>query len=188
MNIETRTTAAWHVDQWLNATVPITPTALKGRVVVMLAFQMLCPGCVAHALPLAMRVHRLFPPQQVAMLGLHTVFEHHEAMTPLALRAFLHEYRIAFPVGIDRADDSGPIPRTMRAHAMRGTPTWLLFDADGALRSHTFGDIDALALGAGIANLLRETPSPVGASPASTDADCRGNVCAAPDGERHGDV
>lgn len=46
-------------------------------------FQMLCPGCVAYGIPQAGRVHEALP--DVAVVGLHTVFEHHEAMHPPAL-------------------------------------------------------------------------------------------------------
>ena len=150
---------AWRLDAWLNATTPPALDALRGRVVVVLAFQMLCPGCVAHALPLAARVHRLFPREDLAMIGLHTVFEHHAAMTPTALAAFVHEYRLPFPIGVDRADGAGPLPATMRAYAMRGTPTWLLYDRAGRLRRHWFGEIDPLLLGAQIGALL-DRPQP----------------------------
>lgn len=148
------TAKPWRVEAWFNTGTPLSLDALRGRIVVVLAFQMLCPGCVTHALPLATRVHRLFPHDQVAMIGLHTVFEHHDAMTATALAAFLHEYRIAFPVGIDRADATSPIPATMRAYSMRGTPTWLVFDRQGRLRSQWFGDVDPLRLGSGIGALL----------------------------------
>ncbi|MDA0225757.1 MAG: TlpA disulfide reductase family protein, partial [Proteobacteria bacterium] len=96
----------------------------------------------------------------VAVIGLHTVFEHHEAMTPVALRAFLHEYRIAFPVGIDAAsqDTADPLPRTMRAYGMRGTPTLILIDRNGRLRRHAFGAEDDLAVGAAVASLVAEDP------------------------------
>ncbi len=86
---------------WLNTDAPITLDTLRGKVVVAHAFQMLCPGCVQHALPQMMRVRELFDEHEVAVIGLHTVFEHHEAMKPLALRAFAHEYRIDVPLGID---------------------------------------------------------------------------------------
>ncbi len=153
MHSKKRVARPWQISEWLNTDHPITLESLQGRVVVVLAFQMLCPGCVANALPLAARVHRLFA-QDVAMIGLHTVFEHHAAMSPVSLRAFLHEYRITFPVGIDRAGANVPIPDTMRAYSMRGTPTWLLFDADGQLRQQIFGEIDPLALGAEILTLI----------------------------------
>ena len=148
---------AWQVSQWFNAPGPVTLESLRGRVVVLEAFQMLCPGCVSHGLPQVQRVRATFPEDRVAVIGLHTVFEHHEAMTSTALEAFLHEYRIDFPVGVDEAGD-GPIPRTMRAYAMQGTPTLVLVDAEGMLRGQHFGQISDLALGARIATLLAQTP------------------------------
>ena len=80
-----------NVSQWFNTPEAITLTSLKGKVIVLEAFQMLCPGCVAHGIPLAQRVAAAFPKDQVAVLGLHTVFEHHDAMTPVSLQAFLLE-------------------------------------------------------------------------------------------------
>ena len=92
------------------------------------------------------------------VIGLHTVFEHHAAMTPVSLQAFLHEYRVAFPVGVDApsADARDPMPTTMRAYGMRGTPSLMLIDRNGHLRRHTFGAEDDLALGAAIAALIAE--------------------------------
>lgn len=60
-------------------------------------------------------------------MGLHTVFEYHEAMGLEALRAFVQEYGIGFPVGVDApGPDGDPLPRTMRAWGMQGTPTTVL--------------------------------------------------------------
>jgi hypothetical protein len=151
-----QTAPEWQVSAWFNTPRALTLAGLRGKVVVLEAFQMLCPGCVAHGLPQAGRVHALFPADHVAVIGLHTVFEHHEVMTPLALQAFLHEYRIRFPVGIDMASPDGPIPRTMRAYEMRGTPSLVLIDKQGRLRHHDFGQVDDLKLGARIAELVGE--------------------------------
>lgn len=120
------------------------------------AFQMLCPGCVQHGLPQAQRIHALFARSEVAVVGLHTVFEHHEAMTPVALRAFLHEYRIAFPVGVDAAGTDGPVPQTMQAYGLRGTPSLILIDRQGRLRRHSFGAEEDMVVGAAIAALIAE--------------------------------
>ena len=112
------------------------------------AFQMLCPGCVQHGLPQAQKIHAFFEQTEVAVIGLHAVFEHHAAMTPVALRAFVHEYRIAFPVGVDSAGTDGPVPQTMQAYGLRGTPSLLLIDRQGRLRRHSFGADEDLAVGA----------------------------------------
>lgn len=147
----------WEVTTWLNTDAPLELAGLRGRVVVAHAFQMLCPACVSHALPQAKRVAAHFSGAPLVVVGLHTVFEHHEAMGPASLNAFLHEYRIDFPVGVDALGPPGdPIPVTMRRYAMRGTPTTLLIDAAGRLREQIFGVHDDMALGATIGTLLAE--------------------------------
>ena len=84
----------WQVSEWLNTPHPVTLAGLRGKVVVLHAFQMLCPGCVSDGLPQAARINAIFPSERVAVIGLHTVFEHHDVMGPKALRAFLSEYRM----------------------------------------------------------------------------------------------
>jgi hypothetical protein len=148
----------WRTSEWLNTLVPIDLEAQRGHVVVACAFQMLCPGCVSHAIPQMKAVHALFGPQGVVVVGLHTVFEHHEAMTVTALRAFVHEYGIRFPVGVDLpADDGGYTPQTMGAYQMQGTPTLLLIDRSGQLRRQVFGHVSDLLLGAEIMRLVTES-------------------------------
>lgn len=144
--------------EWLNAPATFSLAALSGKVVVVEAFQMLCPGCVSHGLPQAKAIRQIFPEADVAVLGLHSVFEHHAAMTPVSLAAFLHEYRIAFPVAVDRPGEDGPLPRTMQALGLQGTPTLLIFDRQGQLRAHHFGQVHDLIIGAEIATLLAEPP------------------------------
>jgi len=143
--------------RWFNTAAPLTLDVLNGRLVVLVAFQMLCPGCVARTIPLAQRLHQIFVPDELAVVGLHTVFEHHDVMTPEALEVFLGEYRVGFPVGVDTPDpDGAPIPLTMRAYGMQGTPTLVLIDAHGRRRAQHFGTHDELALGAEIGLLLAE--------------------------------
>lgn len=142
---------------WFNAEGDLTLDDFRGRVVVLIAFQMLCPGCVARSIPLALRLEQLFEPRKLAVVGLHTVFEHHHVMTPAALEVFLAEYGIRFPVGVDLRDPAGgDIPLTMQTYQMRGTPTIILIDAEGRLRAQYFGALDELLLGAEIGALLTE--------------------------------
>ena len=145
------------VAEWFNTSSDITLAGLRGQVVVIEAFQMLCPGCVAHGLPQAQRIDATFG-RDLTMLGLHTVFEHHDAMTPVSLAAFLHEYSIDFPVGVDAAELDVDTPVTMRRYALRGTPSLLAIDRAGLLRINAFGPIDDLALGAALARLIDEDP------------------------------
>jgi peroxiredoxin len=158
----------WQVSRWFNS-APLSLADLRGRVVVVHAFQMLCPGCAMQALPQMQRVRQTFPADRVAVIGLHTVFEHHEAQGPLALEAFLHEYRYAFPVGVDAYANGDPLPLTMRTYAMQGTPTLMLIDAQGRLREQHFGVLDDLVLGVAVGRLLGEVDAAeagaAGASP-----------------------
>lgn len=144
------------VSQWLNAPEPLSLAALRGKVVVVSVFQMLCAGCVHHSIPLTKQLHEAFDPEEVAVLGLHSVFEHHEVMTPAALAVFVHEQRLAFPVGIDRQPDGNGLPLTMRTYGMQGTPTTLLIDTEGRLRMHRFGSVEAITIAASIGILLGE--------------------------------
>lgn len=163
-----RPAPAWSVSRWFNtdAEDAPTPASLRGRVIFLHAFQMLCPGCVQHAVPQSLKVAATFAGTDLAVIGLHTVFEHHHAMGPEALQVYLHENRIGYPVGVDayRDDDAArhPIPLTMQTYAMQGTPTLILIDRNGRLRREQFGLIDDLRLGAEIATLLAEA-APSGA-------------------------
>jgi hypothetical protein len=147
----------WETTTWLNAPAPLTLEALRGRVILLHACQMLCPGCVSRAIPQAQRVFELFGNEPLTVVGLHTVFEHHDAMQEPSLRAFLHEYGVRYPVGIDKPGPNGDaMPRTMRAYSMQGTPTTVLIDSKGSVRRRVFGAYDDLRLGADIEALLAE--------------------------------
>ena len=166
------------VTEWIGPSQQLAD--LRGQVVLVKTFQMLCPGCVAYGLPQAKRVQQAFP--EVVVVGLHTVFEHHEAMGRTSLRAFLSEYRIDFPVGIDR-HDGDPVPVTMRRYALQGTPSTLLIDRAGRLVASAFGEVDDLSLGAQLGRLLAEPveAQPVDAegesAPAVTGDTTHGQVC-----------
>ncbi len=158
---------------WINTSESITLASLLGKVVVLHSFQMLCPGCVQVGIPQAQKVYEEFDPEKVAVIGLHTVFEHHSVMGQEALEVFVHEYRIRFPIGIDKyGDHDQRLPLTMRAYQMQGTPTLILIDKAGKLRLHKFGHISDLTLGYSIGTLLSEkivsTGTPVG-SQTNTD-------------------
>ena len=154
--MKAREAPEWQIAEWLNSPGEISLATLRGRTVAALAFQMLCPGCVSHALPQMQRLRSSFFEDALAVVGLHTVFEHHEAQGRRdVLAAFLHENRIQFPVGIDSPGEDG-VPLTFRAYAMQGTPTLLLIDSEGRLRMQKFGHVDDLALGAAVATLVAE--------------------------------
>jgi peroxiredoxin len=145
------------VSQWFNTDGPLTLSALRGRPVLLHAFQMLCPGCVAHGTPQTQRAFDVFRHTDLQVIGLHTVFEHHAAMTPVSLEAFIHEYRLTFPIGVDQASEDQPVPVTMRRFGMQGTPTTILIGRDGRIVHDGFGQQADMTLGAIIATELAAT-------------------------------
>jgi len=150
------------VAEWLNTAGPLSLQQLRGKVVAIYAFQMLCPGCVSHGIPQAKSIRATFDEKDVAVLGLHSVFEHHAVMNRAALEAFVHEYRVSFPVAIDQPSAHGPIPLTMEEYQLRGTPTLILIDRQGRLRLSHFGRAEDMQAGALIGQLVAEaTPQQV---------------------------
>jgi peroxiredoxin len=153
------------VSQWFNTDTAITVEQLKGRVVIVAAFQMLCPGCVAHSIPQLKKMHELSRNLPLTVIGLHTVFEHHQAMQPHALKAFIHEYRLSFPIGVAAYEENSLMPKTMEDWQMRGTPSTFVFSADGDLCLHQFGHIDDLPLGIFVGQLLAAVNAPTNPTP-----------------------
>ena len=165
---------ALKVGTWLNTPKPLRIEDFRGRVLLIEAFQMLCPGCVSTGLPQIQRVARLFPEGEVAIIGLHTVFEHHAAQgSEAALSAFAHEYRLTFPIGIDQQDEH--LPKTMAAYGMRGTPTLVVVDRKGYRRFQHLGHVEDLALGHILGTLLAEAHEP------DASEGCSDGICRAPD-------
>ncbi len=154
-------------SEWLNTPEPLRLSALRGRVVVVSAFQMLCRGCAEHSLPQAAKLHQAFAREDLVVIGLHSVFEHHAVMTPDALRAFVHEYRLGFPIAIDRPQSHSALPATMQAWGLRGTPSLMLFGRDGVLAYEHFGHLDDLRLGMVLGELLSHSAPQATAVPAA---------------------
>ena len=167
----------WQVSCWFNTRQPLSLAQLRGKVVLMHAFQMLCPGCVSHGVPQAERAHRAYVNDGLAVIGLHTVFEHHEAMTPLALEAFLHEYRVTHPVAVDEAVAGEHIPATMQRYRLQGTPSVILIDRLGRLRMQEFGRIDDLQLGVLLGQLLAENADTGALATDATGSGCTPSGC-----------
>lgn len=156
------------VELWFNTNAPIRLESLRGKVVVLYAFQMLCPGCVSHGLPQAKAIYEQFTRDEVEVIGLHSVFEHHAAMQPQSLAAFLYEYRVPFPVAVDRHEAGKPLPLTMQAYAMQGTPTLIIIDKQGMLRMQSFGPPSDLLLGRWLGRLLSEPDKSVDTAAAAS--------------------
>ena len=147
--------ADWQVRRWFNSDHDLELAELRGRVALIHAFQMFCPGCVQHAIPQAERMHRALSGPDFVVVGLHTVFEQHEQATHEALAAFLREQRISHPIGVDRSQPGQRLPCTLRNWGLSGTPSLLLLDRQGRLRAHRFGTVPDLDLKSMIRALSR---------------------------------
>jgi len=140
---------------WLNADPAPTLKDLKGKVVVLAAFQQHCPGSLKHGLPQAARLAQAFDDDAVAVIGLNTPFEETDAQSKTALETFVAEHGLTFPVALDAANGKS-LPRTMEAFEIQGTPTVLIFDRQGRLRRHYLGQVDDLRIGAEVMALAIE--------------------------------
>jgi hypothetical protein len=143
---------------WLNAPEPRPLKSLKGKVVVLTAFQTHCPGSLKHGLPQAERVAQGFTDDEVAVIGLNVAFEQPEAQTADMLAAFCDAQGLSFAVAKDTIN-GGDIPKTMAAYEIQGTPTTLIFDRQGRLRRHYLGRIDDIRLAAEVMAFCMEAPN-----------------------------
>lgn len=145
----------FQVETWINTEKPLTLSELRGKFVIVHAFQMLCPACTYQAIPQTTRLYETFrESDDVVVMGLHTVFEHHDVMTEAALKVFVKENRLKFPIGIDMKSENSRLPKTMRAYDMQGTPTLILIDKEGQVRAQHFGVLSDLDLGIAIGRFL----------------------------------
>ena len=142
-------------ESWFNTDAPLSIASLKGRVIVVSAFQMHCPGSLKHGLPQAARMAATFNADEVAVIGLNTAFEEHDQQSAGALQAFIAEHGFTFPIAKDKSNGSD-LPKTMEAYEIQGTPTILVFDRQGRLRRHYLGQVDDIRLAAEVMALVIE--------------------------------
>ena len=145
----------FQASAWFNAETPPTIKDLKGKVVVLAAFQQHCPGSLRHGIPQAARLAASFSDDEVVVIGLNTPFEETKAQDKAALEKFVADHGLKFPVALDKTNGKS-LPKTMEAYEIQGTPTVLIFDRQGRLRRHYLGQVDDLRLGAEVMALTIE--------------------------------
>lgn len=146
------------VVEWLNTPDPMPLSSLRGKVVVIHTFQMLCPSCILHSIPQANQLQEFYHDEDVQIIGLHTVFEHHEVMNLEALKAFIAQFHIRFPIAVDAPTlpSEGKRPKTMKKYRLEGTPTLIIIDQQGRIRLNHLGRLGNLEVGNFIGGLLAE--------------------------------
>lgn len=122
---------ALQVQQWI-AGSPLTLDQLKGKVVLLDMFQIICPGC--HAVhPHVVRLQERYGREGLQVVGLAVAFELQGSQTPEKIRAFVKRNRFNYPVAIDRN-----LTATFESYGARGTPYVALLDRKGRLRHLDF--------------------------------------------------
>lgn len=115
------------VDEWVRGK-PTTLNALKGKVVLLDIFQIICPGCHA-AHPKIVRMQKRYKDDGLEVLGLAVAFELHGAQTPEKIRRYVDQKAYPYPVALDKG-----LIETFRRYGARGTPYTVLIDRQGRIR------------------------------------------------------
>lgn len=144
------------IDEWLNTNEDFSFDIKGNYVKVIHAFQILCPGCVYRGIPQAHELYNRFNSADVKVVGLHSVFEHHEAMKPIALKVFISEWGLPFPVAIDSKKEGEWMPETMKTYQLQGTPSLVIIDRKGIIRLNFFGHADEQKIEELIKSLIKE--------------------------------
>ncbi|HEX4403526.1 MAG TPA: redoxin domain-containing protein [Polyangia bacterium] len=105
----------------------ISLAALRGRVVVLDFWATWCPPCLAM-LPTLHELHAEWSDRGVAFVGVNS----DGGIEPEALRAFLTQHAVPYPVGIDEGDIGS-------LYKVRSLPTLFVIGKDGTIRASFVG-------------------------------------------------
>ena len=137
------------VQEWRRGK-PTTLAALRGKVVLLDIFQIICPGC-HRAYPQITRMQKEYRESGLEVVGLAVAFEFHDVQTPEQIRRYVERMKYPYPVAIDR-----DLISTFRRYGARGTPFAVLIDRTGRIRYLDFFRTDRVE--SMIRKLLAEDP------------------------------
>jgi peroxiredoxin len=140
------------VQEWIRGE-PMTLDGLKGKVVLLDLFQIICPGCV-RARPDINRLYKTYRDKGLEAVGVAVAFEHHTAQTSTMIRDYVKQEDFSYPVAMDR-----DLIKTFRRYRAKGTPFAVLIDRTGAVRYLDFFDVDRIE--PLVRQLLDEPPSKI---------------------------
>ena len=119
------------LSEWINDK-PKTLDKLKGKVVLLDIFQIICPGChMAH--PRIVEFQKRYGKQGLEVLGIAVAFEYQSAQRPDRIKKYVKANAYPYPVAIDRN-----MTATFRKYQSGGTPWTVLIDRDGKVRYADF--------------------------------------------------
>jgi len=121
----------WELAPIFETGVPAI-TDFKGKPLLILFFNLGCPGCKGRALPFANKM--VYENEdELNVLGIHTRFEGPEYTKEDFIKA-KEDYYIRFPFYED-----ANLSATFNKYLAGGTPHWLLIDSEGLLQYSIFG-------------------------------------------------
>ncbi len=123
----------WRVTTLSGEATPDLDT-LFGQPVLLLFFNVGCPGCMGPALPFSLELAARYP--GLRLVGLHTSFEKGSDFAPARIQAVVEYFNLPYPVYLDDGD------ATFRRYEAGGTPRWVLINAEGIVRKSIFGSMD----------------------------------------------
>ncbi|MGI9328009.1 MAG: peroxiredoxin family protein [Pseudomonadales bacterium] len=123
------------VDQWIdgagNSMAQPTLKQLGANLKVIFCFQHWCPGCHSAGFPTLQRLLPALAPLGVGFAVVQTVFEGFEQNTFERLRENQQRYELNLPFGHDAV--AGRRPTIMEDYQTRGTPWFILINAEGEI-------------------------------------------------------
>ncbi len=100
----------------------------------LLFFNVGCPGCMGRALPFSLELAARYP--GLRLVGLHTSFEKGSDYAPARIQAVVEYFALPYPVYLDDGD------ATFLRYEAGGTPHRVLVEAGGIIRKSIFGSMD----------------------------------------------
>ena len=138
------------VDEWIHGS-PTSLAALRGKVVLLDFFQILCPGC-HQAHPMIVDLQKRYGARGLQVVGVASAFELREHQSPRAIRRYVQGLGdFNYPVSLDEDRI-----QTFRRYRAGGTPWAVLVDRSGRIRLQGF--FDPRRIEHGIQVLLDEEP------------------------------
>ncbi|ATQ55553.1 MULTISPECIES: TlpA family protein disulfide reductase [Pseudomonadota] len=111
--------------------VPLKLSDIGSGPKILFAFQHWCRGCHLHGFPTLQRLHRALESRGVGFAVVQTVFEGAQENTFEKLRVNQLQYGLPVAFGHDEPPPGAPFPTLMGDYHTRGTPWFVVIDADG---------------------------------------------------------
>lgn len=121
------------VDEWLGDVTP-SLESLRGKVVLVDFFQIICPGC-KRAKPLIEDLQAKYADKGLEVIGIATAFENLESQQKDAIKSYVAQNDFKWPVGVDV-----DLSETFTRYAAMGSPWTVLIDREGKIRHADFFD------------------------------------------------